>query len=176
MTGTNCLKLALLYWAVLFGLAACMPAVETPDIGRPTAQTAPQAPPGAAKGTCWYRNTSPAIIETVTEQLLVQPAEIAADGQIIRPAIFRTVTRQDIVQPRKDSWIEIPCEAQMTPEFIASVQRALSARGYYDGAITGLMDRSTRIALRRFQTEAGLNSSTLSLDTARRLGLVAIAQ
>lgn len=176
MTGTHCFKFAPLCWAALFGLAACMPAVEATDTAAPAVQTGPQAPPGAAKGTCWHRNTSPAVIETVTEQILIQPEETDADGQVIRPAVFRTVTRQDIVQPRQDSWIEIPCEAQMTPDFIASVQRALAARGYYDGPINSLMDRNTRIALRRFQTEAGLNSSTLSLDTARRLGLIAIAQ
>ena len=136
----------------------------------------PAAPPGAPEGTCWHRNISPAVIETVTEQVIVRPAERDAAGNILKPATFRTVTRQDIIRPRSDSWIETPCPEQMTPGFIASVQRALAARGYYQGPITGRMDASTRISLRRYQKEAGLDSSALSLDTARQLGLIAVIQ
>lgn len=107
---------------------------------------------------------------------MVQPAVLGEAGRVIQPAIFSTITRQDIVEPRRDTWIETPCPEQITPEFLASLQRALAARGYYHGAPTGRMDRSTRISLRRYQKEAGLDSSALSLATARQLGLVAIAQ
>lgn len=154
------------------GLMACTPAATIPA----TPSLPPQAPPGAPDGTCWHRNISPAVIETVTDQVLVQPEQRDAQGKIISPAVFRTVTRQEIVQPRRVSWIETPCPAQITPGFIASLQRALAVRGYYQGAIHGRMDPETRIALRRFQKEAGLDSSALSLDTARQLGLVAVAQ
>lgn len=172
MSKSRCLILAPLWLAISLGLISCMPASPISD----SPAIADHAPAGAAEGTCWHRNTSPAVIETITEQVLVQPAKLDALGQITQPAVFRTITRQDIVQPRRDSWIEIPCPDQITPEFVASVQRALRARGYYRGAITGQMDRSTRIALRRYQTDAGLNSSALSLDTARQLGLITIAQ
>ena len=161
--------------AAVTHLGACTPTspVTQPDQNRPDQ---PEAPPGAAAGTCWHHNTSPAVITTVTDQIMVQPAVLGEAGRIIQPAVFRTVIRQDIVEPRRDSWIETPCPAQITPDFLASLQRALAARGYYRGAPTGRMDRSTRIALRRYQKEAGLDSSTLSLATARQLGLVAIAQ
>ncbi|WP_417712988.1 peptidoglycan-binding domain-containing protein [Pseudophaeobacter arcticus] len=154
------------------GLGACLPL--DPAVGSGTAP--PEAPPGAPPGTCWHRNTSPAVIQTVTDQVLVTPAVVDATGQITQPAVFRTVTRQDIVQPRRDTWLETPCPEQLTPEFTASLQRALAVRGYYRGTTTGQMDRATRIAIRRYQKETGLDSSTLSLDTARQLGLIAIAQ
>ncbi len=158
--------------ATMTHLGACTP---TSPVTQPE-QAQPEAPPGAPAGTCWHRNTSPAIIASVTDQIMVQPAVLGESGRIIQPAVFRTVTRQDIVEPRRVSWIETPCPEQITPDFLASLQRALTARGYYHGAATGRMDRNTRIALRRYQKEAGLDSSTLSLATARQLGLIAIAQ
>lgn len=119
---------------------------------------------------------TPAVIETVTEQVLVQPPQIASDGgAIIAPAVYKTDTRQRIVQDRQEFFFEVPpCPpTQMTPEFIASVQRALEVRGgVYRGAITGEMDARTRRAIRQFQLPA-FNSDILTMDSARRLGLVA---
>ncbi len=88
--------------------------------------------------------------------------------------VFKLQTRQAIVRERKELFFEIPCKEVLTPEFIASVQRALKARGAYDGSISGEMDPRTRRALRRFQAADGLNSSILSLQTARKLGLIAV--
>ena len=136
----------------------------------------PAAPPGAPAGTCWDRHISPAVIETVTVQVLDRAEQRGPEDQIIQPAVFRTETRQDIVRPRSESWLEIPCPEAMTPEFIASVQRALSARDLYHGPINGRMDRNTRTAIHRYQDSSGLQSSTLSLAAARRLGLVAVLQ
>ncbi|OIQ42297.1 MAG: peptidoglycan-binding protein [Roseobacter sp. MedPE-SWde] len=172
MTKATAPLLACLSLSVAIGMGACVP--QNPATG--LAPPASQAPPGAPPGTCWHKNTSPAVIQTVTDQVLVTPAVRDDAGQILQPAVFRTVTRQDIVQPRRETWLETPCAEQMTPEFIASLQRALAARGFYRGIASGQIDRATRIAIRRYQKDAGLDSSTLSLDTARQLGLVAIAQ
>jgi peptidoglycan hydrolase-like protein with peptidoglycan-binding domain len=62
----------------------------------------------------------------------------------------------------------------MTPEFVASVQRALKVRALYRGPISGQMDSRTRAAIRAFQAPDGLDSGILSLDAARKLGLVAV--
>lgn len=132
------------------------------------------APPGAAPGTCWGKTETPAVIETVTEQVLVQPAEVLADGSVTAPPAYRTETRQMIVEERRETWFETPCEDVLTVEFVQSLQRALAARGLYGGPLTGEMDARTRHAVRRFQAPGGLDSGILSLDTARRLGLVAI--
>lgn len=133
-----------------------------------------QAPPGAPENSCWARDASPAVVETVTEQIIVAPEEVNAAGEVIRPAVYRTETRQQIVKAREDIAFEVPCAGQMTPEFIASLQRALQARGLYQGPVSGRMDARTRSAIRLYQKPLGLDSGMLSLSAARSLGLVAL--
>lgn len=153
-------------------LTACdatSPAVE-PRLVR----TSTIAPPGAEPGTCWGKHVAPAIVETATEQVQVQPAEIRNDGSVTRPAIYKTETRQAIVRERVDTWFETPCADVQTAEFIATLQRALKARGLFRGSVTGQMDARTRAAIRRYQSPQGLDSSILSLAAARKLGLVSV--
>ena len=87
-------------------MAGCGPAPLTgrgePDV----VQMLQTAPPGADPGTCWGKDVTPAVIETVTEQILMQPAEILADGSIAQPAIYKTETRQAIVKERRENWFE----------------------------------------------------------------------
>ncbi|KIC19809.1 peptidoglycan-binding domain-containing protein [Leisingera sp. ANG-Vp] len=156
--------------AALTALSACV----QPQPGSEASRDGRYAPPGAAPGTCWSKHTSPAVIETVTSQVLAEPAQLDSSGQVVRPAVFRTETSQQIVQPRQERWFEIPCPASMTPDFIRTIQRALAARGLYRGPIHGQMDKATRSAVRRYQAPLGLDSGTLSLASARKLGLVAV--
>ncbi|MGR3758615.1 peptidoglycan-binding domain-containing protein [Roseobacteraceae bacterium NS-SX3] len=158
---------------LLAALSACS---GTNGGGTGTRGSLIEAPPGAPEGTCWSKHTSPAVVETVTRQVLDTPAQVAADGTVLRPAVFRTETRQQIVEPRRQSWVELPCPNRITPEFIASLQRALAARGVYHGPVTSRMDRATRAAVRRFQKQDGFDSSILSIATARKLGLIAVAR
>ncbi len=132
------------------------------------------APPNAAPGTCWGQDATPAVIETVTEQVMLQPPEIATDGSVANPAIYKTETRQEIIKERQEIWFETPCEAQLPPDFIATLQRALQARGHFIGPVTGTMDFRTRRAIRNYQKPQGLDSSILSLAAARKLGLIAV--
>ncbi|WP_353342965.1 peptidoglycan-binding domain-containing protein [Litorivita sp. NS0012-18] len=151
------------------------------QIGLP--QPAPQlnyafapAPPGAKPGTCWGRHDVPAVIETVTEQIMLQPAEVMSDGTVLAPAVFKTETRQQILRERRETWFERPCDDVMTPEFIATLQRALAARGHYSGAVSGEMSAKTLRAIRAYQAAQGLDSAVLSLAAARKLGLIAVAR
>lgn len=130
-------------------------------------------PPGSDPNSCWGKDVSPAVIETVTERILVQPAEVSSDGTVVSEPVYRQDTRQAIVKERREIWFETPCQDQLTPDIIATLQRALKARGLYAGALTGNMDAPTRTAIRRFQAREGLDSSILSLWAARKLGLVA---
>lgn len=161
----SCLALALT-------LAACQGTAPGPDSPDLTAET----PPGAPPGTCWGKKDTPAVIETVTEQVQLSPAEIGPSGRVLRPATYATETRQAILQERVTTWFETPCRDLQTPEFIASVQRALAARGIYRGPVTARMDPRTRAAVQRYQAPLGLDSDTLSLDSARRLGLAPTPQ
>lgn len=128
--------------------------------------------PTRPEGACWADHVTPAIIDTVTEQILVEPASTAPDGTP-RPASYRTVTQQKIVKDREQVWFRVPCPAEETPDFIATLQRALKARGLYLAPLTGAMDATTRTAIRRFQAERGLDSDVLSFAAARELGLIA---
>jgi hypothetical protein len=134
----------------------------------------PTAPP-APEGACWAAETIPAVIETTTEQILSRPEERDADGRVIRAAQYSTVTQQRITQMRRDVWFRSPCPSDYTLEFVASLQRALKARGLYRIELTALMDPVTREAVRRYQEPLGLDSPTLSLGAARSLGLIAAA-
>lgn len=157
--------------AVLVGLVGCADETavrEQPDVTRMTRD----APDGADVGTCWSTATTPAIIETVTHQILQQPAEVQADGTILRPATYKTETRQEIVRERQETSFQTPCPPALTEEFIASLQRALAARGLFSGPVSGQMDARTRAAVRNFQSPEGIDSGTLSLKAARNLGLL----
>ncbi len=134
------------------------------------------APPGAAPGTCWDKTVRPAVVETQNRKVLLQPAQISSDGRVQAAPIYKTEAQQIVTRPRQESWFEVPCAAAMTPDFIASVQRALEARGFYRGPITGTMDARTKAAIRRYQQSEGFDSPNLSVAAARKLGLVAVTQ
>lgn len=130
-------------------------------------------PPGAEPGTCWGRDETPAVIESVIDHIMIQPPEIDANGYVRTPAIYRTERVQRIVQEREEIWFRAPCDSDLTPETIASLQRALQVRGHYDGAITGTLNPATRRAVRLYQRAQGLDSGILSLRAGQQLGLFA---
>lgn len=159
----------------LCALAACDGADPLAGLGEPALmETHERAPPGAPEGSCWGKDVTPAVIETVTERILLQPAEVQNDGTVLAEPIYKLETRRAIVKERRELWFQTPCEDQLTPEFLSSLQRALAARGHYRGATTGKMDTRTLRAIRRYQEPQGLNSAILSLSAARKLGLIAI--
>lgn len=153
-------------------LAACANGATLPFAPLPVFD-APQVEKDAS-GRCFGRDVTPAVIETVTEQVLVRPPEMAADGSVTTPASFRTVTRQEITQERREVLFETICPEDLTPEFVASLQRALQARGHYRGPISGVMDASTALAIKAFQRIDSHDSPLLDIETARRLGLIAL--
>lgn len=128
--------------------------------------------PPSQPGTCWTTDTTPAIIETVSEQVIDASAVTDAAGNVVSPARYATSTHQRILRDRQSIHIRTPCPEEMTVEFVASVQRALKARGFYTAQVTGAMDAPTLDAIRRFQEGQGLDSPVLSLAGAKTLGLV----
>jgi len=149
------------------GNGAAQPAV--PDFS--SARIDP--PAGVAPDSCWVRDVAPARIETVTRQIEIAPARLAEDGTLLSPARYRTETAQAITRERQELTFETPCPAALTPDLIATLQRALEARGLYRGPITGKMDVRTLQAVRRYQSARGLPSGLLSMRSARGLGLLA---
>ncbi|MGR3434806.1 MAG: peptidoglycan-binding domain-containing protein [Shimia sp.] len=153
------------------GLAACTApdtvAERTAATGGVTGLQATRALQTRRGTACFAEETSPAVIETVTEQ-------VAIPGTT--PTAYRTVTRQQIVNGRTALRFETPCPPVFTPDFVASLQRALAVRGHYRGAVTGQLDAATKRAVLSYQSAEGPRSETLSMAAARRLGLVAVGR
>lgn len=159
-------------FAVLVG---CMTPTDEPSGSVPALVSAQIPPPeGAPEDSCWVSDVTPAVIETVTAQVEVSPAFLDAVGETIQPAIYQTETRQQIVKERGELIFQTPCPDQITPEFTANLQRALLARGLYQGPVTSDLDAATGAAVRRYQEPRGLASAIISLESARALGLIAI--
>lgn len=154
-------------------LTACQtqkPALLDPYREDYAAEIKTKAPPKGGK-TCWAEDVTPLVIETVVDQQQVSPAKRDKAGKVITKASYQSVSQEKIVQERRKIWFREPCKDEMTPEFIASLQRALKARGLYLQPLSGKMDKATRRAVRAFQSPRGLESEKLSLAAARELGL-----
>ena len=170
-------------WIGLLGsltLVACAPqvAVDAPQTGDLSAEAvhiAGEGPPPGPAGTCWAHDLIPAVYETTTEQSLVSPEKRDAAGQLVSPASYKSVSRVRVLQDRRDIWFTSPCPDEMTAEFLATLQRALKARGYYTDGLTGLMDQGTVEALRKYQADHGLDSPLLSRAAAQQLGVATTA-
>jgi hypothetical protein len=149
------------------------------------AACATEQTPEAASGTgvvragelstdpCIATDISPALIETETIQILETPEVLDADGGVVTPAVYRSEASQRIIRERETVEFEAVCSPEESPEFVATLQRALKARGHLTEDITGRMDGNTKRAIRSYQASRGLNSDILSMDTARELGLIA---
>ena len=131
-------------------------------------------PPQGPEGACWASDITPMVVETVTEQVVVSAEKIGPDGTVISPASYRTETHQKIVQEREEIWFRSPCPEEWTVDFVATLQRALKARGYYLLPVSGALDQPTQEAVHRFQIDRGLDSPQLSLAAAQELGIVAV--
>ena len=162
-------------WAlvVLALLAGCMPggapmpdAPQSADLADEIVRLNRPGPPAKPEGACWESDVTPAVIETVTEQVVVTPEVRGADGLVMAPAAYRTDTQTRILRDREEVWFRAPCPADYTVDFVATLQRALKARGYYLLDLTGQLDAGTRDAVRRYQADRGLDSARLSLAAA----------
>ncbi|WP_323036191.1 peptidoglycan-binding domain-containing protein [Pararhodobacter sp.] len=138
-------------------LAGCQTATPEPEVRR--AEAAPTPFRAAPSDACWATDRVPAVTETQF---------VAVDANGAREP------REMIIHPAEDRLFAVPCPSQMTPDFHATLQRALMARGLYSGAVTDIYDAETAEAVRLFQAPLGLNSAILSLDAAQQLGLVAV--
>lgn len=166
MTGLRLITAAMLLVGCTGGQTPQSPPKNIPVMHLASGKTPPES-----EGKCWASDTTPAVIETITEHLLIRPELRDPTGNVTRPAEFETKTAQRLIQDREMVWFAAPCAAEMTVDFIASLQRALKARGRYLNAVTGVYDQATGEAVRKLQAERGLDSPVLSMETALDLGL-----
>ena len=178
--GNRFLQLARRQPVAIFAALVLMSCQSVPPIGLAQTSTqivvlrlkAGEAPPQSL-GKCWASDTSPAVIETITEQVQVLPERRDGAGNITQAAQFQTHTAQRMVTDRAVVWFASPCPDAITVSFVASLQRALKARGRFFAPVTGAWDAETLAALQKFQRERGLDSPVISLAAAQELGLVA---
>lgn len=158
-------------------LAGCAPPVpDATSRGDFTAELVHSdagAPP-SDQGLCWAKDDIPAVIETVTEQVLLTPEIRDETGTLIQPPVYSSTVDQRMVKDRETVWFQTPCPELIPADFVATLQRALKARGLYLRPLSGVMDADTTTAIRRFQAERGLDSEILSLAAARELGLIEV--
>ena len=124
-------------------------------------------PEGAKADTCWAKQIKPAVIQTSTTQSVIP----VKNGE----TIYQTETSQTIIEERTEIWFQVPCQSVMTSDFIASVQRGLTARGFYNGPINGNLDARTSKSIRLMQVPLGIDSQVLSILGAQSLGLLVTA-
>lgn len=143
------------------------------DLGIELVRRTEPGPPSGPPGACWAQTTTPAVIETTTEQLQLTPEIRSPDGALQTPAVYRTQTHQRLLKDREEVWFRAPCPAEITLDYVATLQRALKARGLYLLPLTGTLDTATNEAIRRFQAARGLDSPRLSRAAAQELGISA---
>ncbi len=136
--------------------------------------------------------TVPAQYKTVTKQVLVDPGGVnqepitaeytdvsisrlarpASHSRQVQPAQTSTVDTRRLRVGEKFEWVPVLCDTNTTPTAVASIQAALTERGYYAGAIDGLAGPSTQSALTAFQRANGImHEGFLSADTLNLLDL-----
>ncbi len=164
------------------GIAACAVLAACGGGGGPVPDSGAGVPAfiaaeieSGADGRCFGRDITPAVVQTVTVQILDRPAVTAPDGTVTEAAIYRSEVRQEIAREREEVLFETICPPAFTLDFVASMQRALSARGFYRGPVNGILDADTGRAVQDFQRERGPDSPLLSIDAARSLGLVTLS-
>jgi Putative peptidoglycan binding domain len=132
--------------------------------------TQPSGPPDA----CWAKDDIPAVIDAITEQTVLTPEIRDEFGALIQPTVYASATDQTLVHPGGTVWFQTPCPDLIDEAFVATLQRALMARGFYLQPVTGKMDAATSAAIRTFQAQRRLDSDILSLAAARELGLIEV--
>lgn len=159
-------------WPLVAGVAA-LAACQTGETGAQRAQTPEAGLLGAAAASgCFTTDRIPATYEDVTETRVIAPPQRDAAGRVIEPGQMVRETNRVQTRPAEDRVFAIPCPEDLQPGFVASLQRALAARGLYEGPITGEFDAATGRAVRAWQAPQGLDSAVLSLTAAQQLGLV----
>ncbi|MDV7272196.1 peptidoglycan-binding domain-containing protein [Thioclava sp. A2] len=165
--------LALIGVPLVAGCMAAGPPMPEVEIRPTLAQELGDAPPAGAPGCYHSVEIRPAKFGTVKRAVEVREAVIdPASGKVLEPALYEERDFSAVVDAGETLSFETMCVKELTPEFVATVQRALKARGLYRGTDSGVMDGATRSAVRAYQKPRGLDADVLSRRAAMEMGLV----
>ncbi len=109
----------------------------------------------------------PAVYDTVTVQRLVSPAR---EEVVVIPATYKTVEKRVVTGGGGVEWREVLCDTNASPQKIAEIQRALTARGYSTPA-DGTFGPATLRAMEAYQRANGLPVGYLTVSTVQSLGV-----
>ncbi|MCI5056395.1 MAG: peptidoglycan-binding protein [Flavobacteriales bacterium] len=115
--------------------------------------------------------TVPAKFRTEYRRVLVEEAKTIEE---IVPAQYTTVTKKVMVQEEMvGTWTEILCKAELTPNRIEQIQRALLGEGYDIGphGVDNVFGRNTIKALTKYQEDNDLPIGNLNIETLEYLGV-----
>ncbi len=88
---------------------------------------------------------------------VIRPAAAAVPVPPARPAdVQTTATVTPAAAPTLASATSTPAQARPRAEIVADIQRELTRRRIYDGAVDGLTGPKTDAAIRRYEQQAGL--------------------
>ena len=109
------------------------------------------------------------VYKTVTRRVLVEPETVREE---VVPATYKTVKERRLVRTGGFTvWTEILCESKTTNSKLSAVQSALQAKGYNVGGVDGKMGLKTQTALKQYQTDMGLPTGNLNIETLKSLGI-----
>ena len=111
----------------------------------------------------------PAVYDTVSiRKMVTAPGE----QRIEIPATYKTVSERHMVSDGQLEWQPILCETNTTADIVSRLQNALAAKGYNPGRIDGVIGHQTMRAATSYQTDNGLPSGKLTIETLQRLNVV----
>jgi len=109
----------------------------------------------------------PAKFASVIMSELVEPARQIAEEV---PAQTQTIQRKTLVAPERYEWVSVLCETNADAARIRELQSALKARGFYNGAIDGILGPQTNAAIEAYQRSVGIpHTGFLTMDTVNSL-------
>jgi len=126
------------------------------------------------RGRCFTRDAAPTEVRIVEETVVVVPEVRDNLGRVTQPAVVRSQDGPQTFRIGNGTRFETLCPQEYTAEFVASLQRAMQARGAYAGPISGAYDSATSQAVQAFQLPSGIDSPLLRRRTALELGLTAV--
>jgi regulator of extracellular matrix RemA (YlzA/DUF370 family) len=121
-----------------------------------------------AKPAMTRKVRTPARYTTVRIKKLIQPA---SERRIAIPATYKTITKKKKIAEGYAKWVPIVCQSSINSTMITQVQRALKAKGFYNGPIDGIWGAASKSATRAYQKAKGLPVAGLSMATMQSLGI-----
>ena len=111
----------------------------------------------------------PAKYRTVTKTVEATPASVQRTPV---PETYKTITKTVEAAPARTVWTSVLCDVNTTPDVVTRMQRALKSAGHYGGPIDGVIGSQTRRAISSYQAAQGVESDILTIDSARKLGIL----